>query len=100
VHCVCLDHLEEAGVALSWADSQAFLETLLAPAARPPHLLAVDWRAGDLVLFDNLATMHSVTPTHDCGDSPGYASVEGERRLMTRTAMQPGIRMLSETACL
>ena len=109
VHCVCLDHLEELltddetmsdgrrvehRVPLSWADSQAFLEALLAPAARPPHLLVLAWQPGDVVLFDNLSTMHSVTPTHAYGGVKGYAAVECERRLMTRTAMQPGVQML------
>jgi len=84
----------ERRVPLSWADSQAFLEALLAPAARPPHLVVLAWQPGDVVLFDNLSTMHSVTPTHAYGGAKGYAAVEGERRLMTRTAMQPGVQML------
>ena len=37
---------------------------------------------GDVVLWANLETQHSVTPTD------AYA-VGGMRRLMTRTAMQP-----------
>ena len=94
VHAVCLDRLEERvgdaseWTALEWADSQAFLEQLLAPAARPPHLLHVDWAPGDVVLFDNLQTQHSVTPTD------AYATTKGARRLMTRTAMQPAVDML------
>lgn len=103
VHAVCLDHLEERADGeladatgdgegcwrpLPWADSQALLEELLAPAARPPHLLLVDWRAGDVVLFDNLQTQHSVTPT-------AAYSVKGARRLMTRTAMQPAVDVLN-----
>ena len=59
--------------------------------------MALEWQPGDLVLFDNLGTMHSVTPTHGSDGMPGYASVPGERRLMTRTAMQPSTGMLAET---
>ena len=93
VHAVCLDHLEEADGeggwrALSWADSQSFLEELLAPAARPPHVQMIDWRPGDFVIFDNLATQHSVTPTN------AYTA-SGHRRLMTRTALQPMVDPLS-----
>ncbi len=72
---------------LSWAASQAFLEALLTPAARPPHLQVISWSAGDVVLWDNLRTQHSVTPTD------AYA-VAGRRRLMTRTAVPPGSRVL------
>lgn len=111
VHAVCLDHLEEnvealqpgfeggggggggdddegAWMPLSWAESQLIIEELLAPAAAPRHRLRVDWRAGDVVLWDNLATQHSVTPT-DAYSRPGL------RRLMTRTAMQPGPAVLA-----
>ena len=72
-----------------------FLEALLAPAARPPNVAVVGWRAGDVLLFDNLATQHSVTPSHRCGDDAGYAAIPGERRLMTRTAMQPTVPVLN-----
>lgn len=100
VHGLCLDHLVEhtgkdladqggtPGTPLSWNESVRFIESLLAPAARPPHLLALGWEPGDVAIWDNRTTQHSVTPTHsNCGD-PGYAAL-GERRLMTRTAMQP-----------
>ena len=91
VHTVCLDHLEEWGrdgwVALPWEASQELLEALLAPAASPPHLLSIDWRPGDLVVFDNLQTQHSVTPTD------AYTK-KGMRRLMTRTAMPAAAQVL------
>ena len=88
-HGLCLDHLEERGHGpLSRAESVAFVEELLGPAARPPHLLAVGWRPGDVAVWDNRTTQHSVTPTHRNGTDPGYATL-AETRLMTRTAMQP-----------
>lgn len=97
VHSVCLDRLEELlgeggeggeerGEASewqpwSWSESQAFVEALLAPAAASPTELA--WTPGDVALWDNLQTQHSVTP------SEVYTSDPKQRRLMTRTAMQP-----------
>ena len=75
---------------LSWKESIDFVEQLLAPAARPPHVLAVGWRPGDVCIWDNRTTQHSVTPSHlsTKGDK-GYAALPNQRRLMTRTAMQP-----------
>lgn len=88
-HGLCLDHLEEAGRgALSWQDSVAFVEALLGRGAKPPHLLPLEWRRGDLVIWDNRTTQHSVTPSHGHGGVVGYAA-KGLTRLMTRTAMQP-----------
>jgi len=89
VHGLCLDHMVEEGVGpLSWQQSVQFVEELLAPAAQPPHLLALAWQVGDVCVFDNRVLQHSVTPTHSHNGDPGYAAL-GERRLMTRTAMQP-----------
>eukprot|EP00037_Helgoeca_nana_P022242 m.226496 g.226496 ORF g.226496 m.226496 type:complete len:495 (-) comp25932_c0_seq1:700-2184(-) len=87
-HGLCLDHLEENGVVLAWRESAAFVDALLGPTAKPPYLLALEWAPGDLAIWDNRTTQHSVTPSHGCGDTTGYA-VLGGRRLMTRTAMQP-----------
>ena len=93
VHSVCLDHLEEEdhdrGVrrALSWQQSMDFLEMLLGPAATQ-NVIEVDWKPGDMVVFDNLRLMHSVTPTN------AYDDTQGQRRLMTRTAMQPTTKIL------
>ena len=66
-----------------------FIETLLRPAAKPPHVAKVDWRPGDVIVFDNLMTQHSVTPTD------AYTTVKGVRRLMTRTAYQPELDVLN-----
>ena len=91
VHTLCLDHLEERGEdggwrALSWRASMDFLETLL----RPPSaaVCMVDYTAaGDLVLFDNLRTMHSVSPRQ------AYERPRA-RRVMTRTSLQPKTPLL------
>lgn len=91
VHAVCLDHLrDDACVELSWKDSMDFVEALLGPAARPPHLLALAWQPGDVAIWDNRCLQHSVPPSHrnGTGGDLGYVTL-GERRLMTRTAMQP-----------
>ena len=86
-HTLCLDHLEEMcrttgeWHALTWQESQAFLEVLLRPASQ--RLLMVDWKQGDLCLWDNLRTLHSVTPRD------AYELVPKARRVMTRTSMRP-----------
>jgi hypothetical protein len=74
---------------LSWAESQAFVESLLAPACCPPHVLALHWRVGDVGIWDNLQLQHSVTPSIRNGCDDGYAAMPEQRRLMTRTAFQP-----------
>lgn len=85
VHTVCLDHIEERlesgeWVSLSWSKSQEFIELLLRPLSEPPNLTIIDWRPGDLLIFDNLMLQHSVSPsnTYHHGLS---------RRVMARTAM-------------
>ena len=75
---------------IDWEASQALLERLLAPAAKPPHLQVIEWRPGDVVIWANLQTQHSVTPTN------AY-SIPGQRRLMTRTAMQPTVDVLNSS---
>ena len=84
-----MDRLEESDRGpLPWTESVAFVEELLGPMARPPHVLAVGWRVGDVAIWDNRTTQHSVTPTHRNGVDLGYAAL-AQTRLMTRTAMQP-----------
>ena len=84
VHTVCLDHIEERlesgeWVSLSWSKSQEFIELLLRPLSEPPNLTIIDWRPGDLLIFDNLMLQHSVSPAN------AYHGLS--RRVMTRTAM-------------
>ena len=93
VHALCLERLEErlsdgTTAAVPWEEAMDLIEALLAPAARPPHVLALGWRRGDVALFDNRCVQHSVTPTHSNGADPCYAAL-GETRLLTRTAMHP-----------
>ena len=74
VHAVCLDHLHESGNgALPWQQSVDFVESLLAPAAKPPRMLAVEWQPGDCAIWDNRTTQHSVTPTHRNNQDEGYS---------------------------
>ena len=85
-HSVCLDHLEERGEdggwrALSWRASMEFLESLLRPPSSSAMCM-VNYGDGDLLLFDNLRTMHSVSPRQ------AY-ELPRVRRVMTRTSLQP-----------
>lgn len=99
VHTACVDHLEEEGKgALSFAESMQIIEALLDPASRPPHVLSVDWKAGEYAIWDNRCTMHNVTPTHEnlmMGKAQGHGQPPdkgfvalGETRLMLRQEMQ------------
>lgn len=97
VHSLCVDHLEEESVGpLPWAESMRIIEGLLAPASRPPHVLSLNWKAGDYAIWDNRCTFHNVTPTHENlmmgeaqrgGPDLGFVAL-GEKRLMLRTEMQ------------
>lgn len=100
VHPCAVDYLEESGVGpLPWAESMKIIESLLGPAATPPHVLAFGWRPGDMVLWDNRCTHHAVSPTRrnqgGFGNKHGTPEPEvlfadlGERRLLFRTEMQP-----------
>lgn len=71
-HGLCMDHLVEEGKGpLSWEDSIAFVESLLGPVATGRSVLALNWRDGDVALWDNRQTLHSVTPSHDNRGRPG-----------------------------
>jgi taurine dioxygenase len=62
---------------LPLAESEALLDELWAIATRPEHCYAHHWREGDLLLWDNRATMHR----RDAFDP-------ASRRLMHRTQVQ------------
>ncbi|MFO1059867.1 MAG: TauD/TfdA family dioxygenase [Dongiaceae bacterium] len=64
-------------VGLPLAESEALLDELWAIATRPEHCYAHHWRVGDLLLWDNRATMHR----RDAFDP-------ASRRLMHRTQVQ------------
>ena len=61
-------------VGLGRAESDALLDTLIAHAIEPRFQYRHVWRQGDIVIWDNRATMHKAN-----ADYP-----EGERRLMHR----------------
>jgi alpha-ketoglutarate-dependent 2,4-dichlorophenoxyacetate dioxygenase len=46
-------------------DGQALLEELMAFATQPQFVYRHEWRVGDVVIWDNLATMHRATPFDD-----------------------------------
>ena len=46
-------------------EGRALLDELLAFATRPEFVYAHDWRLGDVVIWDNLATMHRARPFDD-----------------------------------
>lgn len=63
-------------VGLELAESEALLDALWAHATRPEHVWIQRWRAGDVVMWDNRATMHR----RDAFDP-------ASRRLMRRTQL-------------
>jgi alpha-ketoglutarate-dependent 2,4-dichlorophenoxyacetate dioxygenase len=46
-------------------EGQALLDELMAFATRPEFVMSHRWRVGDVVIWDNLATMHRATPFDD-----------------------------------
>ncbi len=44
------------------AESEAFLEDLVAFACQPPRVYHHDWKAGDAVIWDNRCLLHRATP--------------------------------------
>jgi alpha-ketoglutarate-dependent 2,4-dichlorophenoxyacetate dioxygenase len=50
-----------------WADedARALIEELMDFATRPEFVFSYQWRVGDVVIWDNLATMHRATPFDD-----------------------------------
>jgi alpha-ketoglutarate-dependent 2,4-dichlorophenoxyacetate dioxygenase len=67
-------------VGLSDADSRSVLDKLMAFATQPQFVYAHAWRVGDVVMWDNLATMHRATPFED----------QQYRRDMRRTTVREG----------
>lgn len=64
-------------VGWSEGESRALLDGLLACATRPEHTWRHEWRTGDLVIWDNQASVHRATP---------YDTAR-HRRLMQRTTI-------------
>ncbi len=46
-------------------DGRALLDELMEHATRPQFVFRHEWRVGDVVIWDNLATMHRATPFDD-----------------------------------
>lgn len=91
VHPLNVDYFEEEGNPdpVPWVECMEIIEALLAPVARPPHLLSLNWRAGDYAIWDNRPIYHGVTPTHKNGpngEDELFVPL-GEPRLMVRTEM-------------
>jgi taurine dioxygenase len=57
------------------AEAQALVDELIAHATHPDRVYRHRWRVGDVVLWDNRATLHSATP----------ANYKGGHRLMHRS---------------
>ncbi len=47
------------------AQGRALLDELMAFATRPQFVYAHRWRTGDVLIWDNLCTMHRATPFDD-----------------------------------
>ena len=47
---------------LSPEESQQLLQELIDFAAQPPRVYHHDWRAGDVVIWDNRCLLHQATP--------------------------------------
>ncbi len=52
-------------VGLSQPEARALLDELMAFATQPQFVYAHSWRLGDVVMWDNLATMHRAMPFDD-----------------------------------
>jgi alpha-ketoglutarate-dependent 2,4-dichlorophenoxyacetate dioxygenase len=65
---------------LSDADSRSVIDKLMAFATQPEFVYSHVWRVGDVVMWDNLATMHRATPFDD----------QQFRRDMRRTTVREG----------
>lgn len=65
---------------LSLGEGRALVAELTEHATRPERTISVRWNVGDLVVWDNLATMHRATPFDDLG----------HKREMRRTTMREG----------
>lgn len=64
-------------VGMSDRDGEALLDELKRHALQPQFRIAVKANAGDVLIWDNLATLHSATPLE-------YSSEDGKRRALLR----------------
>ena len=68
-------------VGLERAESEALLDTLADEARKPRHHFGHVWQAGDIVIWDNRATMHRVVNDYPMGEPRVMQRVliEGEK---------------------
>jgi alpha-ketoglutarate-dependent 2,4-dichlorophenoxyacetate dioxygenase len=78
-------HIREI-IGMSREDGQALVRELKEWATQPQYVFSVDWKAGDLVLWDNLASMHR----------GGEYDDRNSRRDMRRTTIRDG-SVISDT---
>ena len=82
VHTLIMEALRnrDDGTVYSWEESEAIVAEMLAGATQPEHVYCHNWTAGDLVVWDNFTSFHTITPYDD------YKEAE-EPRLMHRISL-------------
>ena len=70
---------------LGWEESMDTLEKLLLPSIHSSEIYVHNWQPGDLVLVDNIALFHSVTPFDEWSADPPTYEMQDVRRLLHRT---------------
>jgi alpha-ketoglutarate-dependent taurine dioxygenase len=79
------------GEALSWEDSQALIARVWGRAATQENILAVDWRPGQVIFWDNRSLLHSRTPTDYYSTPLDKSKPDGS---VEYTAEGPGMQRL------
>lgn len=81
---VCLERLFElsSGQDLTWEESMALLERMWMPATHSSQVYVHQWAPGDVVLVDNIAMIHAVSPF------AGWSQMAGQRRLLHRIGLE------------
>ena len=84
---VCLEALFEleSGAQLSWEESMDTLEQLWLPSIHSSEIYVHNWKPGDLVLVDNVALFHGVSPFGEWAADPPKRPMCDVRRLLHRT---------------
>ena len=66
-------------IGLAGTESDALLETLRTHAVKPEFVMSTKAEVGDVLIWDNMATLHSAVPIE-------YSDEDGERRLLLRVS--------------
>ena len=77
-------------VGLERAESDALLDELAAEARKPQHHFGHVWQAGDIVIWDNRATMHRVMIDYPVGENARHAARADRGRQAVLTASSRG----------